>query len=563
MLSRARSTFSNSLNRAAFSTNAVKAVSHGQTARSQLLRGADILANTVGVTLGPRGRNVIIEQTYGNPRITKDGVTVAKSVEVNHPLQNIGASMIKNVAQSTNEASGDGTTTATVLARDIFRGGCEAVAAGLKPMEVLKGIRIATDKIRVFLQENSKEVTSSTDIFHVATVSANGDKAIGGLISKAMERVGKDGSITVAEGKSLEHSLQFIEGYEYANGYTSAYFMTNPRNQKCELDNALVLISEDKISSVQPLVPLLEQAVSQGAPLLIICDEIDSEVLAMLVLNKLRGGLKICVTRAPGFGDYKKRILSDLAALTGGSVCSRETGIKLEGLQMKDLGRVKRAIVSKDQTLLLEGHSDKRRVRDIVDGLREQVNASDVSEYERSKLKERLAKLSGGVAVIHVGGASEVEVGEVKDRVEDALCATRAAVEAGVLPGGGSALLFAAEAIKELKGENPDQDTGIRVVRKACQGPAKLIAENAGFEGAIVAGNMLRDYGFGHGFDAVDGQYVDMMKAGILDPTKVVVTALTDAASVASLMCTTEAAVYQMQEETTDTSPKFPVQDDY
>eukprot|EP01055_Gregarina_sp_Pseudo9_P000392 Gregarina_sp_Pseudo_9__391@NODE_1256_length_1738_cov_9_329017_g1181_i0_p1_GENE_NODE_1256_length_1738_cov_9_329017_g1181_i0NODE_1256_length_1738_cov_9_329017_g1181_i0_p1_ORF_typecomplete_len577_score167_67Cpn60_TCP1/PF00118_24/1_5e96_NODE_1256_length_1738_cov_9_329017_g1181_i0261732 len=529
--------------------SASKSVALGQSARTQLLKGADLLANTVGVTLGPRGRNVIIEQTYGSPKITKDGVTVAKSVEIGNPLQNVGASLIKGVAQSTNESSGDGTTTATVLARDIFRGGCEAVAAGLKPIEVLKGIKLATDEVRRFLLDKSKPVSELSEVYHVATVSANGDKVIGDLISKAMDKVGQDGSITVSDGKTLEHSLQFIEGYEYANGYTSAYFMTNPRSQKCELENAFVLISEDKISSLQALLPLLEQVVSQSAPLLIICDEIDSEVLATLVLNKLRGGLKVCVTRAPGFGEYKKKILSDLAALTSGTVCSSETGIKLDKLRLTDLGRVKKALVSKDQTLLLEGQSDKRRVRDIIDGLKHQLRDGDVSEYESGKLKERLAKLSGGVAVIHVGGGSELEVGEVKDRVEDALCATRAAVEAGVLPGGGSALLFAAEAIKDLKGENMDQDTGIQVVRKACQAPAKLIADNAGFEGCIVAGNLLREHKFGKGFNAMNGEYVDMMKAGILDPTKVVITALSDAASVASLMCTTEAAIYQNKEE--------------
>eukprot|EP01054_Gregarina_sp_Poly1_P010532 Gregarina_sp_Poly_1__10531@NODE_776_length_6341_cov_153_345075_g570_i0_p2_GENE_NODE_776_length_6341_cov_153_345075_g570_i0NODE_776_length_6341_cov_153_345075_g570_i0_p2_ORF_typecomplete_len564_score110_44Cpn60_TCP1/PF00118_24/2_5e95_NODE_776_length_6341_cov_153_345075_g570_i028584549 len=528
--------------------SSTRAIAPGQSARTQLLQGCDLLADTVGVTLGPRGRNVIIEQSYGPPKITKDGVTVAKAVEAENPVQNLGASLIKGVAQSTNDASGDGTTTATVLARDIFKGGCEAVAAGLKPIEVLKGIKVATDAIRKYLQERSKPVTELSDIFHVATVSANGDKLIGELISKAMDRVGKDGSITVAEGKSLEHGLHFTEGYEYSNGYTSAYFMTNPQSQKCELDHACVLISEDKISSVQTLLPVLEQVVSSSQQLLIICDEIESEVLATLVLNKLRGGLKVCVTRAPGFGDYKKKVLRDIAALTNGTVCSNETGMKLEHISLKDLGRAKKAIISKDKTLLLEGTPNKKQVQDIVDGLRYQMNDPELSEYERSKVKERLAKLSGGVAVIQVGGGSDLEVGEIKDRVEDALCATRAAVESGVLPGGGSALLFAAESIKNLKGENMDQDTGIQVVRKACQGPAKLIAANAGFEGCIVAGNLLRDHKFGTGFDAVSGEYVNMMTAGILDPTKVVVTALSDAASVASLMCTTEAAVYQVKD---------------
>lgn len=532
--------------------SATKSVVLGQTARGQLLKGADLLANTVGVTLGPRGRNVIIEQTYGPPKITKDGVTVAKSVEIENPLQNVGAALIKGVAQATNDSSGDGTTTATVLARDIFKGGCEAVAAGLKPIEVLKGIKLATDEIKRFLQEKSKPVSTLSEIYHVATVSANGDQVIGDLISKAMDKVGQDGSITVADGKTLEHSLQFIEGYEYSNGYTSAYFMTNPRSQKCELENAYVLISEDKISSIQSLLPLLEQVVAQSAPLLIICDEIDSEVLATLVLNKLRGGLKVCVTRAPSFGEYKKKILNDLAALTSATVCSSESGIKLEKLTVADLGRVKKALISKDQTLLLEGQSDKKKIRDIIDGLKYQLKSGDLSDYERSKVKERLAKLSGGVAVIHVGGASDLEVGEIKDRIEDALCATRAAIESGILPGGGSALLFAAEAIKDLKGDNIDQETGIKIVRKACEAPAKLIASNAGYEGCIVAGNLLREYKFGEGFNAVSGDYVDMMKAGILDPTKVVMTALSDAASVASLMCTTEAAIYQNKEEAGD-----------
>eukprot|EP01053_Blabericola_migrator_P004598 Blabericola_migrator_1__4597@NODE_243_length_10934_cov_182_833625_g205_i0_p3_GENE_NODE_243_length_10934_cov_182_833625_g205_i0NODE_243_length_10934_cov_182_833625_g205_i0_p3_ORF_typecomplete_len568_score141_27Cpn60_TCP1/PF00118_24/2_4e100_NODE_243_length_10934_cov_182_833625_g205_i015313234 len=553
-LSLARQNFgsiaSRSFVKAAAFASSTKAVAQGQHARNQLLKGADLMADTVGVTLGPRGRNVIIEQTYGNPRITKDGVTVAKAVEVSNPLQNVGASMIKSVAHSTNENSGDGTTTATILARDIFKGGCEAVAAGLKPIEVLKGIRIATTEIRTFLQEHSKPVTSTDDIYHVATVSANGDKDIGSLISKAMEKVGKDGSITVAEGRTLEHDLQFIDGYEYSNGYVSAYFMTDPKSQRCELDNAYVLISEDKISSVQSILPILEQLVSNNAPLLIICDELDSEVLAALVLNRLRGGLRVCVTRAPGFGDYKKKILQDLAALTGGTVCASDMGMKLDNMSIKDLGRVKKALISKEKTLLLEGAANTRKVKDIIEGLKYQLRRdTDLSEYEKSKVKERLAKLSGGVAVIHVGGASEVEVGEIKDRVEDALCATRAAVESGVLPGGGSALLYAAEAAKNLKGENIDQDTGIRVVRQACQSPVKLIASNAGYEGAVVAGNLLRDCKFGQGFDAVSGEYVDMMKAGILDPTKVVVTALTDAASVASMMCTTEAAIYQKKDE--------------
>ncbi|EZG78213.1 cpn60 chaperonin family protein [Gregarina niphandrodes] len=539
-----------------------KVVCRGQEARTQILEGCDVLADAVGATLGPRGRNVIIQQAYGGPKITKDGVTVARSIELADPLHELGASLLKQVAQSANNASGDGTTTATVLAREIYKRGCEAVAAGLKPMEVLKGMKLATDEVLDYLQENSRAVSSSEELFHVAKVSANGDEAIGRLIADSVSKVGREGVVTVSEGKTVDHAVQFTEGYELDRGYVSPYFVTDGKTGRCVMeDKPMVLLSEDKITSLKYIMPALEHCAQNNRELLLVADDYDTEVLTALILNRLRGGLKVCAVKAPSFGEYRKRILEDLAVMTSATVLSKERSKEIA--TVAELGCIEKAVVDKDKCLVMRGSEVNGHLEEHVQKIRNQLKESDVTEYEASKLKERLAKLTSGVAVIQVGGNSEVELAELKDRVEDALNATRAAMAEGVLPGGGSALLFAARSIAGLAGANREQDAGIDIVRKACEVPLRKIAQNAGFEGAVVAGDLLRESKLGEGFDAMTGQYVDMYKAGILDPTMVVVTALKDASSVARLMCTTEAAVYNRPAERAQPNVGLPGGNDF
>lgn len=496
-----------------------KSIVRGTKCRKEILRGVDALSATVGATLGPRGRNVLIEQTYGPPKITKDGVTVAKAINLANPLQNLGANLIKGVAQTANDNSGDGTTTATILAREIFRGGCEAVGAGLGPMEIIQGIKLAAKKVCEFLESNARPVKSSEDIYHIAKVSSNGDETVGSLIAEAIQKVGYDGTITINEGKKMNHELNIVEGYQFDRGFIAPYFITNSRSGKCEFDNALVLVVEDKISSVGSVLSILEQCHQKNIPLLMIAEDLDAEVLATLALNKLRSSLSVCAVKAPGFGDHKRKLLEDIAMVTGTKVFSTKeaSGNRLgEKTMLNQLGQVKRCVVSKDQTLLLEGNSNIKEIEDRVGNIKSQLkNDSNVTDYEKNKLQERMAKLLGGVAVIHVGGASEIEVAEAKDRFEDALCATKAALESGILPGGGTALLFAAESLSSIMtADNIGVNAGINIIKKACSQPCKIIADNAGFEGPIVAGNLLRDHRFGQGFDACSGVYTNMFDSG-------------------------------------------------
>lgn len=518
-----------------------------------MLAGCNRLADAVGVTLGPKGRNVIIEQTYGSPKITKDGVTVAKSIELNNRIMNLGAQLVKQVASTTNDIAGDGTTTATILARSIFREGCKAVDAGMNPLDLLRGINLAVESILAHLNASTKTVTTSEEIFNVATISANGDKTVGKLIAEAMEKVGRDGTITVAEGKTLSHELELVEGLRFDRGFISPYFITNSKEQKVELEKPFVLLYDKRISSVKSILPVLEFIVQNQASLLIIAEDVDSEALATMVVNKLRLGLKICAVKAPGFGDHRKALLHDIAVMTGGNVVTEETGGSLEDAQQMPqmLGRAKSITVTKDTTLMIEGAGEKNAIAERCDQIRVSIDQTQ-SEYEKEKLQERLAKMTGGVAVIKVGGASEVEVGEVKDRVQDALCATKAAVEEGIVPGGGTALLYASETLSQIEAANYDQKVGIDIVRNACKQPCKTIADNAGHEGSVVVGNLLREANPSRGFNAQTGKYVDMIETGIIDPTKVVKTALADAASVASLMTTTEAAVVEAKDEKND-----------
>ncbi|EPR63675.1 heat shock protein HSP60 [Toxoplasma gondii ME49] len=530
-----------------------KEIRFGCDARNQMLAGCNRLADAVGVTLGPKGRNVVIEQPYGSPKITKDGVTVAKSIELGNRMMNLGAQLVKQVASTTNDIAGDGTTTATLLARAIFREGCKAVDAGMNPMDLLRGINLAVEKVLAHLNSVTKNVTTSEEIFNVATISANGDKVIGKLIADAMEKVGRDGTITVSEGKTLTHELELVEGLKFDRGYISPYFITNSKEQKVELEKPFVLLYDKRISSVKSILPVLEFIVQNQGSLLIIAEDVDSEALATMVVNKLRLGLKICAVKAPGFGDHRKAMLHDIAVMTGGQVVTEETGGSLEDAhQMPQmLGRAKSVTVTKDTTLVIEGGGEKATIDERCDQIRVSMEQTH-SDYEKEKLQERLARMTGGVAVIKVGGASEVEVGEAKDRIQDALCATKAAVEEGIVPGGGTALLYASETLKTIETTNYDQKVGVGIVRNACKQPCKTIADNAGHEGAVVVGNLLREADPTKGFNAQTGEYVDMMAAGIIDPTKVVKTALSDAASVASLMTTTEAAVVEAKEEKPD-----------
>jgi chaperonin GroEL len=535
---------------------AVKDVIFGAEARERMLRGVDLLANVVKVTLGPKGRNVILEKSFGAPRSTKDGVTVAKEIELEDRFENMGAQMLKEVAQKTNETAGDGTTTATILAQAIVRGGLKSVAAGMNPMDLKRGIDKAVTEVVESIKKQAKMVSGSSEIAQVGTISANGDKATGDMIAKAMQKVGNEGVITVEEAKSLDSELEVVEGMQFDRGYISPYFITNAEKMIVDLENPYILIYEKKLSNLQAMLPLLEAVVQSGRPLLVIAEDIEGEALATLVVNKLRGGLKVAAVKAPGFGDRRKAMLQDIAVLTGGELISEDLGIKLENVTVQMLGKAKRVTITKDDTTLVRGGGKKADIEARVGQIKQQIEDTS-SDYDREKLQERLAKLAGGVAVIKVGGATEVEVKEKKDRVDDALNATRAAVEEGIVPGGGVALLHASTKIK-VKGDNDDQDAGINIVRRALQAPIRQIAENAGVEGSIVVGKVLDQKSPSFGYDAQNDVYVDLIAKGIIDPAKVVRTALQDAASVAGLLVTTEAGVAESPKKKDDGMPGMP-----
>jgi chaperonin GroEL len=521
---------------------AAKVVHFASDSRERMLRGVNILANAVKVTLGPKGRNVVIEKSFGAPRSTKDGVTVAKEIELEDKFENLGAQLIREVASKTNDKAGDGTTTATVLAQAIVVEGLKSVAAGMNPMDLKRGVDKAVTKVVEDIKSSSKKVTNNAEIAQVGSISANGDREIGEMIAKAMEKVGNEGVITVEEAKSLETELDVVEGMQFDRGYLSAYFVTNADKMEAVLEDPQILIFEKKLSSLQPLLPVLEAVVQTGRPLLIIAEDVEGEALATLVVNKLRGGLRVAAVKAPGFGDRRKAMLEDLAILTGGQVISEDLGIKLENVTLDMLGRAKKVSITKDDTTVVDGAGEKDGIEGRIAQIKRQIEDT-TSDYDREKLQERLAKLAGGVAVIRVGGATEVEVKEKKDRVDDALNATRAAVEEGIVAGGGVALLKASKALDSLKGDNADQDAGIAIVRRALQAPIRQIAENAGVEGSIVVGKVMENSSNTFGFNAQTEEYVDMVQAGVIDPAKVVRTALQDAASVAGLLITTEAAV--------------------
>jgi chaperonin GroEL len=525
-----------------------KVISFSSSAREEILKGADILANAVKVTLGPKGRNVVIEKSYGPPRITKDGVTVAKEISLSNKFQNMGAQMLKEVASKTADLAGDGTTTATVLAQAIVREGSKAVAAGLNPMDLKRGIDKAVEAVVASIASKSKDIKSQAEIAQVGTISANGDKEVGDKIAEAMQKVGKEGVITVEEAKGFDFELDVVEGMNFDRGYLSPYFVTNAEKMNVELDNPLILIFEKKLSSLQPLLPVLEAVVQSQRPLLIIAEDVEGEALATLVVNKLRGGLKVAAVKAPGFGDRRKSMLEDIAILTKGEVISEDLGIKLESVNLNMLGKAKRVTITKDDTTIVDGAGDKKAIEARCATIRAQVEET-TSDYDKEKLQERLAKLSGGVAVLKVGGASEVEVKERKDRVDDALHATRAAVIEGIVPGGGVTLLYASRALDKVKASNDDERAGINIIRRALQAPIRQIVDNSGLDGAVVAGKLLESDDTNFGFDAQNLEYTDMIKAGIIDPTKVVRTALQDAASVAGLMITTEALIADEPED--------------
>src|SRR5918992_478198 len=521
---------------------AAKEVKFGTDARTRMLRGIDILADAVKVTLGPKGRNVVLDKSFGAPRITKDGVTVAKEIELADKFENMGAQMLREVASKTSDVAGDGTTTATVLAQSIVREGAKSVAAAMNPMDVKRGIEMAVIAVVEDLKRRSKVIKSSEEIAQVATISANGETEVGAMIARAMEKVGNEGVITVEEAKSTETELDIVEGMQFDRGYLSPYFVTNPDKMIAELEDAYILLHEKKLSSLQSMLPILEATVQSGRPLLIIAEDIEGEALATLVVNKLRGGLKVAAVKAPGFGDRRKAMLQDIAILTGGQVISEDLGIKLEHVTIDMLGRAKRVIITKEETTIVDGAGDKQAIEGRINQIRAQIEDT-TSDYDREKLQERLAKLAGGVAVIKVGGSTEVEVKERKERVDDALSATRAAVEEGILPGGGVPLLRAAQVLENINVENEDQRIGVNLVRKALQWPARQIAINSGEDGSVVAGKILENGKYNWGFDAQSGEYGDLMGKGIIDPTKVVRCALQDAASIAGLMITTEAMV--------------------
>ncbi len=524
-----------------------KEVKFGSDARARMLAGVNVLADAVKITLGPKGRNVVLDKAFGAPRITKDGVTVAKEIELTDKFENMGAQMVKEVASKTNEEAGDGTTTATVLAQAIVREGGKSVAAGMNPMDLKRGVDMAVSAVVETLHKSSKKVSTSAEVAQVGTISANGDNEVGEMIANAMERVGNEGVITVEEAKGLETELDVVEGMLFDRGYTSPYFVTNAEKMNCEMENPYILIHESKLSGLQPMLPLLEQVVQSSRPLLIIAEDIEGEALATLVVNKLRGGMKVAAVKAPGFGDRRKAMLEDLAVLTSGQVISEDLGIKLENVTMDMLGSAKKVIITKDETTVVEGSGKKKDIQNRCNQIRSQIEETS-SDYDKEKLQERLAKLAGGVAVIRVGGATEVEVKERRDRVDDALNSTRAAVEEGVVPGGGAALLYAIRSLDKLSGENDDQRVGIDIVRRALQSPIRQIAENAGHDGAVISGKLLEQKDSSLGFNAQTGKYVNMVKAGVIDPTKVVRTALQDASSVAGLLITTEAMVSDVPE---------------
>ena len=533
---------------------AAKEVKFSTDARDKLLRGVDILANAVKVTLGPKGRNVVLDKSFGAPRISKDGVTVAKEIELSDKFENMGAQMLREVAVKTSDIAGDGTTTATVLAQAIVREGAKAVAAGMNPMDLKRGIDLAVEAVVGSIKKRSKKVQTSEEVAQVGTISANGDRAVGDMLAKAMEKVGNEGVITVEEAKSLETELEVVEGMQFDRGYISPYFVTNAEKMVVELDDPYILLFEKKLSGLQAMLPLLESVVQSGRPLLVVAEDIEGEALATLVVNKLRGGLKVAAVKAPGFGDRRKAMLEDIAILTGGQVVSEDLGIKLENVTLNMLGKAKKVSITKDDTTIVSGAGKKADIEGRIKQIRAQIEET-TSDYDKEKLQERLAKLAGGVAVIRVGGATEVEVKERKDRVEDAMHATRAAVEEGIVPGGGLALLSATKALESLKPTNHDQQVGVDIVRRALQAPARQIAENAGFDGAVVVGKVLEAKEANYGFDAQAGDYKDMVKAGVIDPTKVVRTALQDAASVAGLLITTECMVAEKPEKTPAAPP--------
>ncbi|MEY2943943.1 MAG: hypothetical protein RLY97_1957 [Pseudomonadota bacterium] len=533
---------------------AAKDVKFGRDARERILNGVDILANAVKVTLGPKGRNVVIDKSFGAPRITKDGVTVAKEIELKDKFENMGAQMLREVASKTNDQAGDGTTTATVLAQAIVREGMTCVAAGMNPMDLKRGIDLAVIKVVEDLKARSTPVSGTTEIAQVGIISANGDREVGEKIAEAMEKVGKEGVITVEEAKGLEFELDVVEGMQFDRGYLSPYFVTNPDKMLVELENPFILIHEKKLSSLQAMLPILEAVVQSGRPLLIIAEDIEGEALATLVVNKLRGGLKIAAVKAPGFGDRRKAMLGDIATLTAGEMISEDLGIKLENVTLAMLGQAKKVTIDKDNTTIVDGNGSGDEIKARVEQIRAQIETT-TSDYDREKLQERLAKLAGGVAVIKVGGSSEVEVKERKDRVDDALHATRAAVEEGIVPGGGTALLYATKALEGMKGANDDQTKGIDIVRKAIITPLRQIAQNAGHDGAVVSGNLLREGDVTMGFNAATDVYENLKAAGVIDPTKVVRTALQDAASVAGLLITTEAAISDKPEDKASMPP--------
>ncbi|KAI4380646.1 hypothetical protein MLD38_006813 [Melastoma candidum] len=540
--------------RASWTRNyAAKDIKFGVEARSLMLKGIEDLADAVKVTMGPKGRNVVIEQSFGAPKVTKDGVTVAKSVEFKDRVKNIGASLVKQVANATNDVAGDGTTCATVLTKAIFSEGCKSVAAGMNAMDLRRGITLAVDTVVTNLKSRARMISTSEEIAQVGTISANGEREIGELIAKAMEKVGKEGVITIADGKTLFNELEVVEGMKLDRGYISPYFVTNPKNQKCELDDPLILIHEKKISSINAVVKVLELALKKQRPLLIVAEDVESDALATLILNKLRAGIKVCAIKAPGFGENRKAGLQDLAVLTGGEVITEELGMNLEKVDLEMLGSCKKITVSKDDTIVLDGAGDKKGIEERCEQIRSAIESS-TSDYDKEKLQERLAKLSGGVAVLKIGGASEAEVGEKKDRVTDALNATKAAVEEGIVPGGGAALLYASKELDKLQTANFDQKIGVQIIQNALKTPVHTIASNAGVEGAVVVGKLLEQDNPDLGYDAAKGEYVDMVKAGIIDPLKVIRTALVDAASVSSLLTTTEAVVVELPKDEKEAS---------
>jgi chaperonin GroEL len=533
---------------------AAKEVKFSVDARDSMLRGIDTLTHAVRVTLGPKGRNVLLDKSYGAPRITKDGVTVAKEIELEDKFENMGAQMVREVASKTSDEAGDGTTTATVLAHAIVREGAKAVAAGMNPMDLKRGVDLAVEAIVADLQKNSKNVTSNEEIAQVGTISANGDAEIGRFIADAMKRVGNEGVITVEEAKSLDTELEVVEGMQFDRGYISPYFVTNADKMRVDMEDPYVLIYEKKLSGLQELLPLLEAVVQTSKPLVIIAEDIEGEALATLVVNKLRGGLKVAAVKAPGFGDRRKAMLEDIAILTGGTMVSADLGIKLENVTVNMLGRAKKVTIDKENTTIVSGAGKKVDIEARISQIKAQIEET-TSDYDREKLQERLAKLAGGVAVLRVGGATEIEVKERKDRVDDAVHATRAAVEEGILPGGGVALLRAIKALEKLKGQNSDQRTGIEIVKKAISWPARQIAINAGEDGSIIIGKILEKDTYAYGYDAQSGEYVNMMSKGIIDPTKVVRAALQGAASVAGLLITTEAMVADVPKKQSTAMP--------